>query len=60
MPPLILWALGAAAVAVLGRVLYRESQRINAELHPEQNGADQGERGSKLERDPQTGVYRPK
>ena len=60
MPPLILWALGAAAVAMLGRVLYRESQRINSELHPEPRGAERGERGDKLERDPNTGIYRPK
>ena len=59
MPPLILWALGAAAVAVLGRVLYRESQRINSELHPEPR-AERGERGHRLERDSKTGVYRPK
>ncbi len=59
MPPLILWALGAAAVAVLGRVLYRESQRVNAELHPERRAGER-ERGHKLERDPDTGVYRPK
>ena len=60
MPPLILWAFGAAAVAVLGRVLYRESQRINAELHPEPRAAERVERGDKLERDPTTGIYRPK
>lgn len=58
MPPLILWALGAAAAAVIGRVLYRESQRINSELHGEPR-AERGERGHKLERDPETGVYRP-
>ena len=60
MPPLILWILGAAGAAIVGRVLYRESQRINAELHPEPNPG--GERGGahNLERDPTTGVYRPK
>jgi hypothetical protein len=42
-------------------VLYRESQRINAELHPEpQPAGGERERAHKLERDPKTGVYRPK
>ena len=58
MPPLILWALGVAAAAVLGRVLYRESQRINAELHPEP--ANEHQSAPTLERDPLTGIYRPK
>ena len=58
MPPLILWALGAAGAAVVGRVLFRESQRINAELHPEPPVDELPTR--KLERDPATGEYRPK
>ena len=58
MPPLILWALGAVGAAVAGRWLYRESQRVNAELHPEQPVEEVP--AHKLERDPATGVYRPK
>ena len=58
MPPLILWALGAVGAAVAGRWLYRESQRVNAELHPEQPVEELP--AHKLERDPATGVYRPK
>ena len=60
MPPLILWALGAAGAAIVGRVLYRESQRINAELHPEPQHTGEREAARKLERDPKTGIYRPK
>ena len=60
MPPLILWALGAAGAAIVGRVLYRESQRINSELHPEAPPTNERDVGRKLERDPNTGVYRPK
>jgi hypothetical protein len=61
MPPLILWALGAAGATLAGRWLFRESRRVNAELHPEPAGsADERETARKLERDPQTGVYRPK
>ena len=62
MPPLILWALGALGAAFAGRWAYKESQRVNAELHPapEPKSADEDEAVHKLERDPQTGVYRPK
>ena len=60
MPPLILWALGATSAAIIGRVLYRESQRINAELHPESEPANDRQSAHKLERDPSTGIYRPK
>lgn len=60
MPPLILWALGAASAAVVGRVLYRESRRINAELHPKSRPKSERDSAPKLERDPKTGVYRPK
>jgi hypothetical protein len=60
MPPLILWALGAACAAIVGRVLYRESQRINAELHPEPGPASERQTARPLERDPKTGIYRPR
>jgi hypothetical protein len=60
MPPLILWALGAAGAAIVGRALFRESQRINAELHPEPRPASERDSAPKLERDPKTGVYRPR
>jgi len=61
MPPLILWVLGVAGAALAGRWLYRESQRVNAELHPaEPPKVDDPDAMPKLERDPKTGVYRPK
>jgi len=61
MPPLILWAIGVVGAAVAGRWLYRESKRVNAELHPERRAPiDEHEGVQKLERDPRTGVYRPK
>jgi uncharacterized iron-regulated membrane protein len=59
MPPLILWALGALGAAFAGRWIYKERRRVNAELHPEQQHPVE-EPVRKLERDPQTGVYRPK
>jgi hypothetical protein len=61
MPPVILWMLGAVGAAAAGRWLYREAQRINAELHPaEPATADERATARTLVRDPQTGVYRPK
>jgi hypothetical protein len=62
MPPVILWALGALGAAAAGRWLFKESRRINDELHAGEQPAPVDERASvpKLERDPKTGVYRPK
>jgi hypothetical protein len=62
MPPVILWALGAVGAAVVGRWLSKEARRINEELHPAEPVTPVDERATapKLERDPQTGVYRPK
>ena len=58
MPPLILWAVGLVGAAVAGRFLYRESQRINGELYPEAQPEETPPQG--LQRDPKSGVYRPK
>jgi hypothetical protein len=61
MPPVILWMLGAVGAIAAGRWLYREAQRVNAELHPERAASvDERAGARKLVRDPQTGVYRPK
>lgn len=60
MPPLILWALGAVGAAVAGRLLYNEVRRVNAELHPEPHPPVDERPMRKLERDPKTGIYRPK
>jgi len=60
MPPVIVWMLGVLGAAVVGRLLYREARRVNAELHPEQGApVDERARARKLVRDPKTGVYRP-
>ena len=59
MPPLIVWALGVIGAVALARLIAREARRINAELHPRapMPGKDEA---IPLERDPVTGVYRPK
>jgi hypothetical protein len=58
MPPLILWAAGIIGTAIVSRVLYREAKRVNTVLHPERPAEKPPVRS--LERDPKTGVYRPK
>jgi len=61
MPPVILWLLRAAGVAVVAKWLIKESRRINDELDAvkAQSGREATPRSS-LKRDPETGVYRPK
>jgi hypothetical protein len=65
MPPVILWALCAVGAAFAGRFLVKESRRVNAELYPDVPQPDASQREERatartLERDPRTGVYRPK
>jgi hypothetical protein len=59
MPPLIVWALGVVGAVALVRLIAREARRINAELHPRAPAPGKDE-AVRLERDPATGVYRPK
>jgi hypothetical protein len=58
MPPLIVWALGVLGAIALGRWIAGELRRRSAEVHVRQ--AEGLERGARLERDPVTGIYRPK
>jgi hypothetical protein len=60
-PPLIGWALGALGAAVVAKVVAKEWQRINGELHPSGPIAETPAREQLpvLRRDPTSGVYRP-
>jgi hypothetical protein len=62
MPPVILWLLGAAGVAIVAKWLVKESRRINDELDAAkaQSASEPAAPRSSLRRDPETGVYRPK
>jgi len=62
MPPLIVWALGAVGAVVVGRWVAEQTRRWNAGLRSRQDSAARAEheRGPRLERDPATGIYRPK
>ena len=61
VPQVIGWALGALGAAVVAKVLSKEWQRINEELHPGEpvTEAPASARIPKLRRDPKSGVYRP-
>jgi len=58
---MILWALGAVGVGIVAKWLLKEAHRVNDELDAvrARPSGDSVNRQS-LERDPQTGVYRPK
>ncbi len=58
VPPVLGAALGVLGAVALARIVAREWQRVNAELHPSEESIDEG-RIAKLTRDPKTGVYRP-
>ncbi|BAT59060.1 hypothetical protein GJW-30_1_01589 [Variibacter gotjawalensis] len=57
MPPVVFWMIGAVGAFAAIKWIARETDRINAELHPEAKGEPKPVR-VKLRRD-QAGVYRP-
>ena len=61
LPPLIGWALGALGAAVVAKVVAKEWQRINDELHRREPFTEAAARDNipALRRDPHSGVYRP-
>ena len=61
LSPLIGWALGALGAAVVAKVVAKEWQRINDELHRREpvTEAPVREEIPALRRDPTSGVYRP-
>ena len=61
LSPLIGWALGALGAVMVAKVVAKEWQRINDELHPGEPVAEAPARENipVLRRDPNSGVYRP-
>jgi hypothetical protein len=59
MPPLIIWAVGAVGAVALGRLVVRQARRIGAQMYPHATAPRETEAVT-LERDPKTGIYRPK
>ena len=63
IPPLVKWTISAIGAAVATKWLYKEWQRVNAELDRIKTGSvvAEPERGAPtLQRDPVTGVYTPR
>jgi hypothetical protein len=61
MPQVVFLVLGAVGAVLAGKWLVREARRVNAELDRVRAATAQtrSERPS-LERDPNTGIYRPR
>ncbi|MBX3519302.1 MAG: hypothetical protein KF835_04710 [Xanthobacteraceae bacterium] len=58
MPPVLVWLIGAAGIAVGAKLWSIASEKANADLDRVRENADGEVR--KLERDPETGTYRPR
>ncbi len=56
MPQLVFVALAAGAAYLGSRWVKREMSRVGERMRPQQARDD---RGARLERDPNSGVYRP-
>jgi HAMP domain-containing protein len=61
LPPVIAWTLAAIGAVAVSKVLAREWRRVNAELDAQERASQAVARGElpTLQRDPQSGVYRP-
>lgn len=59
MPTLLAGAAIVLGGAVLMRIARREWQRVNRDLEAQRSAPSQSEGAQRLEKDPQTGVYRP-
>ncbi|MFG1361042.1 hypothetical protein [Xanthobacter pseudotagetidis] len=61
MPPLVIAALGVLGAAALVKVIASESRRVNEALARRRAAEDAPEAPvTRLERDPETGAYRPR
>ncbi len=59
MPPLVVWVLGAVGAAIGAKLWSMAEKKANEELERARQNAEGGE-VRKLERDPETGTYRPR
>jgi len=60
MPPIIVWAIGALGAFAAVKILRRAAQKANAELDEIRRGGAVEKPVERLERDPASGVYRPR
>lgn len=59
MPPVIVWLLGAIGAAAAAKLIAVAAKKANADLERVRREGVPDEMG-KLERDPETGTYRPR
>jgi hypothetical protein len=60
MPPVIVWAIGAISALAAAKLLSAASRKVNAELGKLRRDGAVTKPVEKLERDPKSGVYRPR
>jgi hypothetical protein len=60
MPPLIIWAVGAIGAVALAKLLANASRKANEELEGIRRERTVERPVETLERDPETGDYRPR
>jgi hypothetical protein len=60
MPPVIIWAVGAVGAFALARLISSAARRVNAELDEIRGGRAVEKPVEQLERDPESGAYRPR
>jgi hypothetical protein len=60
MPTLLAGAAILVGGAIVFRIARREWQRVNANLEAQRSAPPERESAKRLERDPETGVYRPR
>ena len=60
MPPVIVWAIGAISALAAVKLFSAASRKANAELDQLRRDGAVAKPVEKLERDPKSGVYRPR
>ena len=60
MPPVIVWAIGAISAFAAAKLFSIASRKANAELDRLRRDGAIAKPVEKLERDPKSGVYRPR
>jgi hypothetical protein len=60
MPPVIVWVIGAVSALAAVRLFSAASRKANADLERVRRDGAVAKPLEKLERDPRSGVYRPR
>lgn len=60
MPPVIVWAIGAISALAAAKLFSAVSRKANADLDRLRRDGAAARPAEQLERDPESGVYRPR